>query len=41
MSHRYFPQTEEDKRHMLEVCGVDDIEALFADIPPQLRLKQP
>lgn len=41
MSHRYFPHTEEDKRVMLEKCGVSDVDDLFADIPEQLRLKQP
>lgn len=41
MSHRYFPHTEEDKRIMLERCGVDSLEALFADIPEQLRLARP
>lgn len=40
MSHRYFPHTEDDKRAMLEKCGVGSIDDLFADIPPQLRLKQ-
>ena len=41
MSHRYFPHTEEDKARMLEKCGVDSIEALFADIPGELRLRRP
>ena len=41
MSHRYFPHTEEDKRVMLEKCGVDSIDELFADIPAQLRLSRP
>ena len=41
MSHRYFPHTEEDKRVMLEKCGVDSIGELFADIPAQLRLSRP
>lgn len=41
MSHRYFPHTEEDKDIMLEKCGVGSIEALFADIPEQLRLHRP
>jgi glycine dehydrogenase subunit 1 len=41
MSHRYFPHTEEDKARMLEKCGVDSIEALFADIPGELRLRSP
>lgn len=41
MSHRYFPHTDEDKRIMLEKCGVGSIEALFADIPAELRLRRP
>lgn len=41
MSHRYFPHTEEDKRIMLDRCGVDSLDALFADIPEQLRLARP
>lgn len=41
MNHRYFPHTEEDKRIMLKKCGVDTIDALFADIPEQLRLSRP
>lgn len=41
MTHRYFPHTGHDRRVMLEKCGVANIDDLFADIPPQLRLKQP
>lgn len=41
MTHRYFPHTGHDRRVMLEKCGVASIDDLFADIPPQLRLKQP
>lgn len=41
MRHRYFPHTEEDKARMLEKCGVESIDALFADIPSELRLHKP
>ncbi len=33
----YVPHTPDDIRTMLEAVGVDDIEALFADIPPEIR----
>lgn len=39
--HRYLPHTEEDIRHMLERCGVADIDALYADVPASLRLRKP
>lgn len=41
MAHRYFPHTEDDKRVMLRKCGVESVDDLFADIPPELRIKQP
>lgn len=33
----YIPITEEDKRRMLKVIGVADIESLFSDIPEEVR----
>lgn len=39
MSHPYFPQTEADIQHMLEVIGVSSLDELFRDIPEELRLK--
>src|SRR5581483_1780496 len=33
----YAPHTHEDRRRMLEALGIDSIEALFADIPAELR----
>ncbi len=33
----FIPHTEEDVREMLEVIGVSGVEALFAEIPPELR----
>ena len=35
---RYIPHTESDVRHMLDVIGVADLEALFACVPEKLRL---
>ncbi len=35
---RYIPHTEQDIREMLAAIGVDDIDALFASIPEELRL---
>ena len=35
------PHTEEDLRLMLETVGAAGLEELFADVPPELRLKQP
>lgn len=32
----FIPHTAEQRARMLEVCGVDSIDALFADIPPAL-----
>ncbi len=34
---RFFPQTDESVRSMLDVVGVDDIDALFRDVPAELR----
>lgn len=39
MSHRYFPHTADDVKAMLDVCGVPNINALYADVPDSLRLK--
>jgi glycine dehydrogenase subunit 1 len=33
----YAPHTHEDRRRMLEALGIDSVEALFADIPAELR----
>jgi glycine dehydrogenase subunit 1 len=37
--HRYLPMTEEDKKEMLKVIGVDSIDDLFADIPESVRFR--
>ncbi len=43
---RYIPHTEAERRSMMEVIGIQDIDELFADVPadvryPQLDLPQP
>ena len=38
---RYVPITSDDKRAMLADIGVPDTDALFADIPPAVRLNRP
>ncbi len=36
---RFFPHTEEDVRAMLKVIDVDTLEALYGEVPEQLKLK--
>ncbi|UFJ42944.1 aminomethyl-transferring glycine dehydrogenase subunit GcvPA [Brevibacillus humidisoli] len=40
MKYRYLPQTDQDKRQMLEALGVDSIEQLFSDIPQEVRFNR-
>lgn len=35
---RYLPLTNDEKREMLEVIGVESVDALFDDIPKEMRL---
>ncbi|MYC01237.1 MAG: glycine dehydrogenase, partial [Chloroflexi bacterium] len=35
--HPYIPATEADRARMLERIGVDDLDTLFADLPPAFR----
>ena len=37
-TYRYLPDTEQDKKEMLDFIGVSSIEDLFADIPAEVRL---
>ena len=37
--HPYIPNTDEDRRAMLDVIGVATADELFADIPPEPRIK--
>ena len=39
MKHRYLPMTEQDKQEMLQVIGVESVDALFADIPESVRFQ--
>ncbi len=38
---RYIPHTEADVAQMLRVIGAPSVDALFAQIPPALRMKRP
>lgn len=38
-SHRYVPHTTEDVKQMLERIGAESVEALYGDIPTELRLR--
>ena len=38
-TYRYLPDTEQDKKEMLDFLGMSSIDELFADIPSELRLK--
>ncbi|MFB3818447.1 MAG: aminomethyl-transferring glycine dehydrogenase subunit GcvPA [Candidatus Methylomirabilales bacterium] len=38
---RYIPNTEQDRRRMLEAVGADSVAELFADVPAALRLARP
>lgn len=39
MKYRYLPQTDQDKREMLDTLGISRVEELFADIPEEVRFK--
>lgn len=36
-THRYLPMTEQDEKDMLTTIGVENVEALFEDIPKAIR----
>lgn len=38
--HRFFPHTPDDINAMLGACGAATIDDLYADVPPQLRLRK-
>jgi glycine dehydrogenase subunit 1 len=39
-THPYIPNTDEDRRAMLDAIGVATADELFADIPPELRIAE-
>ncbi|MEW9500401.1 aminomethyl-transferring glycine dehydrogenase subunit GcvPA [Jeotgalibacillus marinus] len=39
MNHRYLPMTEQDKKDMLQVIGVQSVDELFSDIPEKVRFQ--
>lgn len=39
--HRFFPQTAEDIKAMLDRCGASSLDDLYSDVPADLRLKKP
>lgn len=40
-AHPYLPNTDEDRRQMLQAIGVGSVDELFDQIPPSLRLGRP
>jgi glycine dehydrogenase subunit 1 len=38
---RYLPKSDSERREMLEACGVNSVEGLFAHLPPEVRLTRP
>ncbi|TCP31162.1 glycine dehydrogenase (decarboxylating) alpha subunit [Scopulibacillus darangshiensis] len=38
-SFRYLPTTDQDRREMLDVIGVNSVKQLFADVPEKIRYK--
>lgn len=40
-SFRYLPDTEKDKKDMLEIIGVESIHSLFESIPKSIQQKEP
>ena len=39
MNYKYFPHTDDDLQAMLEVVGVDSVDALYAQIPECIRFR--
>ncbi|MCS7316312.1 MAG: aminomethyl-transferring glycine dehydrogenase subunit GcvPA [Bryobacterales bacterium] len=38
---RFLPKSDAERRRMLEALGLESLEQLFAQIPPELRLEEP
>ena len=39
MDYKYFPHTDEDIKEMLRVSGADSLNALYAEVPEEIRFK--
>ncbi|WP_027109237.1 aminomethyl-transferring glycine dehydrogenase subunit GcvPA [Lacticigenium naphthae] len=39
--HHYLPDTEQDRKEMMDVIGISSIDELFADLPESVRTKEP
>lgn len=39
MTHKYFPHTPSDLQTMLSTAGVDSLDALYAEVPEQIRFR--
>lgn len=40
MAYKYFPHTDEDIQEMLEVSGVSSLDALYGEVPGELKFKK-
>ena len=38
---KYFPHTPEDIQQMLDVCGVNSLDDLYADVPEEVKRLKP
>ena len=38
---RYLPKSDSERRQMLDACGVESAEDLFAHLPEAVRLRRP
>lgn len=39
--HKYIPNTEEQKKKMLEIIGVSSVDELFSEIPADIKMNRP
>ena len=40
MDYKFFPHTDEELKEMLSVSGVESLDALYADVPEDIRFKK-
>ena len=40
MQYKFFPHTEEDIKLMLDKIGVPSLDALFAEVPEEIRVRR-